>query len=580
MSLRMRISLSAALLVLLVVGISAFFSYWSVSRAVEQGISAYSAQTATNTVAYVDINTYKKLLAHPEENEAYWTIRNTLNDVREKLGALYVYTLTVDGDALHIMVDGQPKHSKTASPIGEAVTATAFEDVAPALQGRTAYSGLIHDEKYGDYFSAFAPIKDENGAIIGVLGVDLHAPFVASLTQDILASNIPTFILSSLLLLAFSILLFMYVVQRSLRPLHLISKTAEKIANGDLTSTVEAELAISANRKDEVGQLAHSFQIMETRLSHFIRQVQHTVDHVAASSEQLAHATGQTEQASHQVATTMQEVAAGSVRQAEQTQHILQMMQNMTNHVHEAKAQADRNLDNTGAAVQISDEGKRAMDEAIDYLAYSMSTVKKAAETMQNLGVRSKEISTIITVITEISAQTNLLALNAAIEAARAGEHGRGFAVVADEVRKLAEETNQAAGKITGLIQSIQSETLETMTIIKQSEDAFEQQMEMIERGGIALVSIVERVKHTQEDSASMQIILDHVNAHTQQVFHALEEISSIIEEASSASEQVSAAAEQQLATVEEMAASVAETGRLSHQLHAELRMFRIEQHV
>ncbi|MBN6185460.1 HAMP domain-containing protein [Aneurinibacillus sp. BA2021] len=576
MSLRMRISLSAALLVLLVVSISAFFSYRSVSRAVEQGISAYSAQTATNTAAYVDIAAYKQFLAHPQENETYWSVRNTLNDVREKLGALYVYTLAIDGTSLRIMIDGQPKNSSTASPIGEAVTATAYEQVAPVLQGQAAYSGLIHDEKYGDYFSAFAPLKDENGTIIGVLGVDLHAPFVASLTQSILASNIPTFILSTLLLLAVSVLLFMYVVQRSLRPLRVMSITAEKIANGDLTSSVEAELAASADRKDEVGQMARSFQAMENRLSHFIRQVQHTVDHVAASSRELSRAAGQTEEASHQVATTMQEVAAGSARQAEQTQRILHMMHEVTLCVDKGKEQAIRSADNAGAAVEISDAGKKAMEEASEHLAAMTSTVKKAGETMQSLGTRSKEISTIITVITEISAQTNLLALNAAIEAARAGEHGRGFAVVADEVRKLAEETSRAAGKVTGLIQSIQAETADTIHAMKQSEDAFEQQMRMIEQGGKALVAIVERVKCTQDDSASMQAILDHVYVHTRQVFEAVEEISSIIEEASAASEQVCTAAEQQLVTVEEMTVSVAETGRLSHQLHSELKMFRI----
>ncbi len=573
--LRGKISLLSTVLVVLVVGISAFFSYRGVMEAVEQTVAENSIQIAENAVKYVDVQAYKRFLANPVENEDYWNIRNTLNDVREKIGALYVCTIALGKNELNIMIDGQPKGSDVTSPIGESTEVLSYAEASQIFQGKKIGSSIVRDEKYGDYLPAIVPIKDKTGQVIGLLEVDVSAPFVTSLIKEVISSALPAFLMTSILLIVGSIVLFAFFLRKSLRPLRVVTETAEKIAAGDFSIQIEKE-GVFKKRNDEVGKLAHSFQVMEDTLASFLRQVQQMVDHVAAAAEHLSQATEQSEHTSTRVAQTIQEVAEGSNRQSDQAEEIVRMMGKASEFVASGKEQAERNMKNALAAVTISNEGQQAIQQAIEYLPAISEAVEKACKTMEQLVHRSVEISNIITVITDISSQTNLLALNATIEASRAGEHGRGFAVVANEVRKLAEQTNTAAGMITTLAQAIQQETEVTMRSMRHSQQAVGQQVQMIRQGGESLDAIVEHVRVTEIDSRNMKEMLENMNGTVENVLQGIQKIATIIQEASSASQEVAAAAEEQLATVQEIAASACEMADLSKNLHEELRKFTL----
>ncbi|MED4728124.1 methyl-accepting chemotaxis protein [Aneurinibacillus migulanus] len=575
MGLRGKISLLSTVLVVLVVGISAFFSYRGVMEAVERTVAEHSIQTAENAVKYVDVQAYKRFLANPVENEDYWNIRNTLNNVREKIGALYVCTIALNKNELNIMIDGQPKGSDVTSPIGEPTEVLSYTEAAHIFQGGKIRSSIVQDEKYGDYLPAVVPIKDETGQVIGLLEVDVSAPFVVSLIKEVISSALPAFLMTSILLIVGSIVLFAFFLRKSLRPLRVVTETAEKIAAGDFSIQIEKEV-VSKKRNDEVGKLAHSFQVMEDTLASFLRQVQQMVDHVAVAAEHLSQATEQSEHTSTRVAQTIQEVAEGNNKQSEQAEEIVRMMGEANDFVASGKEQAERNMKNALAAVAISNEGQQAIQQAIEYLPAISEAVEKACKTMEQLAHRSVEIGNIITVITDISSQTNLLALNATIEASRAGEHGRGFAVVANEVRKLAEQTNTAAGMITTLAQAIQQETEATMHSMRHSQQVVRQQVQMIRQGGQSLDAIVEHVRITETDSRNMKEMLENMNGTVEGVLQGIQEIATIIQEASSASQEVAAAAEEQLATVQEIAASACEMADVSKNLHEELRKFTL----
>src|SRR5699024_4295261 len=174
---------------------------------------------------------------------------------------------------ISILVDGQPEGSEYASPIGESTDVTTYEHVSPVLEGETSSSEIVQDPEYGDFLSAFAPIKDENGEVIGVLTVDINAEKVGSITDNVVFSILPTFLIIMIVfMIVAGLLLFIYTL-RSLRPLNQIKQTAENVADGDLLKASEAIENLPIDRKDEVGELSLGFKNMIQQLESIIRGV-------------------------------------------------------------------------------------------------------------------------------------------------------------------------------------------------------------------------------------------------------------------------------------------------------------------
>ncbi|ERI11654.1 methyl-accepting chemotaxis protein [Aneurinibacillus aneurinilyticus] len=560
------------IIVILILMTTAFLNYKSTQQAVKESIGNVGVQTALNVAQSIDVATYEKFLQNPIEGKEYWELRNQLNDIRKKTDALYITIIKVDNEGGTIMIDGQPKGSKDASPIGEK-SLSEPKVFQPVLQGKTNYTDIIHNEKYGDFASAVAPLKNSQGEIIGAVDVDMKAQFVNSVVKEVVFSNLSTLLISSVVLLLCTGFLVILVLRKSLHPLQLISRRAEKIAKGDFT--VDAEQAsLSVQSKDEIGHLSRSFDVMEQNISHLLRQVYTAVGHVASASDNVLHSSSQAGEISMQVSHTINEVAIGNTRQADQISSILNMIQQANQHIMLGREQADRNVQNAVEAVALSVGGNKAIHESIEHLDVIMQETSRATHSIQTLGTRSEEIGDIINVITSLSNQTNLLALNAAIEAARAGEHGKGFAVVADEVRKLAEESNKAAGRITGLIKDIQGETLDTIRIMESNKESVENQVAIIRQGGRALEDILKKVSQTEAESKETKNNLLEISKNIEEVLSSIQEISSITEQSAAASEEVAASAQEQTRAVEEIASNSNEMKLLSEKLKTEVNKF------
>jgi len=254
-----------------------------------------------------------------------------------------------------------------------------------------------------------------------------------------------------------------------------LAKTATKLANGELTARVDW------NSKDELGDVGRAFNQMAAEFSSLISQVRQSADQVANA------AVAQTD--------TAEKVSAVSGKQTEQAANAASSIESLNRAVKDIAQKTVDVVASANAASTMADEGQLVVNRAVMGIQLVAVTVKESAQLMASLGQRSDQIGQIVNVIKDIAEQTNLLALNAAIEAARAGEQGRGFAVVADEVRKLAERTATATAEISEMITAIQSETGNAVTTMEKGSLEVNDGVGLANQAGSALQNINNSVK-------------------------------------------------------------------------------------
>jgi methyl-accepting chemotaxis protein len=294
----------------------------------------------------------------------------------------------------------------------------------------------------------------------------------------------------------------------------------------------------TADVREDFTEINQDLSQAQTMLVGSVRTVIEKSEEVAAASEQMAHAAAQASQATSQIATTIQQVAKGTTQQSESISKTANVVQNVTNTVDGVSQGAKEQL----SAVEQASEVATRISEKNGI----SEKVGQASEKVQYMGTQSEKIGAIVETIEDIASQTNLLALNAAIEAARAGEHGKGFAVVADEVRKLAERSSSSTKEIAALITEIQREIALAVTMTsKASQD--------VTGASSDLVNALDRVSAVvnQNTTATGELSVETADA-----MQAIENIASVSEENSAAVEEVSASTEEMSAQVEEFTAS------------------------
>lgn len=351
-----------------------------------------------------------------------------------------------------------------------------------------------------------------------------------------------------------------------------ISTSAKQIANGDLSAD-----DIQVKSKDEIGELAQAFNRMTSNLRILIGQVKANSELIASSSEELSASAEQTTEATNQIATSIQEVASGADTQRQGAEESAQAMKEMAVGVQQVAETTSSVAELAMETNKEANNGHESLKKVMNQMDTIHTVVNNSASVVQELGEHSKEIGNITAVITNISDQTNLLALNATIEAARAGEHGRGFAVVADEVRNLAEQSKQSADQITRLIENIQHDTNSAVAVMNQGTEEVKIGMNVVyeaEKGFNKILQLVEQVtSQIQEASAASE----EMSASVEEVYASIEEIARIAKDSANYSQSVAASSEEQLATIEEIASSATSLSMIAVDLQEQVSQFKVE---
>lgn len=361
------------------------------------------------------------------------------------------------------------------------------------------------------------------------------------------------------------------LITRSIvRPVKEVVRLLAQAENGDFT--VKGTYVST----DEIGELSASFNQMTGKLQTVFGSVQESAYLVASSSEELSASAEQNSRASEHITQVVQELATGADHQSGKVEHSSRAITDITEHTRNIAAYtADMRRDVLHAS-EASSEGSRSIGEAGRQMNAISANVGSLSEAVQSLGRRSGEIEQITRVISEISGQTNLLALNAAIEAARAGEHGRGFAVVADEVRKLAEQSNNSTKQIAALIDLIRQDTDTTIRTMESTAGEVQSGLEIVGEAGRSFDKIERAVGEAVAQIGKVTETLERLSGGTGQVNDAIVDVQGIARESAMNTQNISAATEQQLASMEEISSSSQALAVLADDLQTIIKQFKI----
>lgn len=378
-------------------------------------------------------------------------------------------------------------------------------------------------------------------------------------------------IIISIVIILLGIAIALLTSNSIIKPIKKVMERMNIIAYGDLTSE-----PLEITEKDETGQLAMAINQMQVMEKEVMEGIQMASEMLTNHSNQLTQAANEVKSGSEQVATTMQELATGSEAQATTASNLAVVMDNFTKKVQSTNKSGEKIKDSSMGVLSMTAEGKQYMEDSSQQMAKIDEIVLDAVFKMATLDNQTKEINHLVVIIQKIADQTNLLALNAAIEAARAGEHGRGFAVVADEVRKLAEQVAVSIADITGFVGKIQAESMKVSESLQSGYTEVQEGTSQIKKTGdtfnkinASVTTMVKGIKDISDNLESIQVNSEIMNS-------SIEEIASVSQESAAGVEETSAASQEITSSMDEVAENSEQLADLAKGLADMVEEFKV----
>ncbi len=496
----------------------------------------------------------------------------------------------------NFIIESNPKYLKMFDELTERFNELK-EEIAPTLtteESKTLFSQIDENDKeiakiFKEVIEPEVKLHHVREYRLGKLQVDTHiAETVGNLDtlsemmkseQQSAVKSAKAELITTLIVLGVSIVISAFLGIASIlvigriisNKLGQIVYVSNEIAAGNLN--VES---IEYTGNDEIAELSRATNSMKERLQAMIQEISAVSSFVTERSGELNIAANEVKAASQQGASTMQELSSGAEEQANSANSLAEMMENYLVQVERATQSGGIIQNASDEVLSLTKSGNMLMRESQEQMLVINDIMKTSVSRVNGLDEQTKQISTLVQVIQDIANQTNLLALNAAIEAARAGEHGKGFAVVADEVRKLAEQVSHSVADITTIVKGIQTESNNVVTSLQTGYAQVEKGTEKIETTGDTFQKIFEAVNLMSNNIIDISKNLEQVADRSVLMNQSIENIASVSEESAAGIEQTSAAMTQTNHSMEEISENVQSLADLADQLNSMIAKFRL----
>lgn len=450
-----------------------------------------------------------------------------------------------------------------AEEFGYGNLSTIAEDFKNNDSGVHPYKDLDGKDK----LMVYSKVKDTPGWMLGVM---ISSSEVASFTDGVLAT-IKSAIVINLLI---TIIMFYILSGTISKPIVETIAYAEYIAGLDTTQDVPEGLL---NKKDEIGILAKSIQSINENLREFIKSVDSTASNVNQSSNRLADVAGKSSIAIGEVAIAVEGIAEGALEQARGTSEGSMRTQDLAFMVEDQKVYMEE-LERGAEAIQdVNREGAEAIRVLLENTERSTEAISKLKDGIIETDESTDRIMEASSVIHNIAEQTNLLALNAAIEAARAGEAGKGFAVVADEIRLLAEESSRFTLQIGELVEELQANSEETVSVIERVSEITGDQVESVNETSDRFRNISAGVREAQIRMDNVGLTVEDIAVREEEIMEIIKRLEVIAKENASSSQTTAKATKEQTASMDEVSRASKEMASISKELMEKIKEFKVK---
>ncbi|KAA0965015.1 methyl-accepting chemotaxis protein [Sporosarcina sp. ANT_H38] len=570
MSLKYKLLLTVSIIVFALFAVLTTQSVTQLNSQLENDLEQELKSVGLLTAKNLDPGEVEGLLnVQGEDEQQFLEMQSTLDDIRDEQGIMfwsYIWEIEDSG----VTPIGYTDNLNDAYEAGELFTDLApvhIETAKLAIKNDQSEVTSIFVDTYGSWRTVFSPLKDEKGNTIAVLGIDYSADYIDTIIKKSVTKQIVIAVIGILILLV----LLYWTIDRLLLPLKKVVLVADQVANGELK---DVNLQIT---NDEVGQLSQSIKTMVSNLQHVILNIRNTSDHVASSANQLTINAAESYNSSTEVSREMKNIAQNAETSLIMTEETAAAMEETAGGIQQIADSANTASESSLTASLAAEQGNKVVQQVIAQMQLINTSVEQIEETINGLHANSNKISDIVNIITAIAEQTNLLALNAAIEAARAGEHGKGFAVVADEVRRLAEQSSQSAKEIFQLINMIQTDSNASVTVMEKGKEDVKVGMDYTNEVGQIFKRIVQSADEVADQIREISAASQEISASSEEVVASVNNIKKTSQQSTEFSFNVSQSTQEQLVSMQEVKEASVSLGQTAEKLQSLITNFKLE---
>lgn len=475
-TIKFRVLALITVTILLVCTIMSISSIKSMSNISAEIFGRQGVYTTDYIAKIIDGDKFEDLSITLDDKSPYYNeIRQKMIDQKKRIDCTFLYTMAKKSNTNYIYIidaSADPSDKENFSQIGTEEDISLFD---PSImntmdKGISSYSQIEYTDEYGWSLSSYSPIKNSQGKVVGIIGCD----FPAKEVHDKIWNQAVHQITISIIVGALCLLILLFLTNRIFRIINKLTKAADKIANGNLNIDIENTSGY------ELQQLINSFRFMSKSMKEIIGSIINTSYKVTQISGNIDICNESSLANSQEIDASMTELSESSEDQASIASKSQIRIDAMLTELSNVADKLELTTKESSSARDIITIEMNKIDTQVKMVSQSKEAIIKTSAAMNNLSEKSGEIGKIADLIRNIASQTNMLALNAAIEAAGAGEYGKGFSIVASEIRKLAEESTCNAKNIDLLIKEVRSEVANTLDEICVTKNIIEEQAHSI----------------------------------------------------------------------------------------------------